>query len=97
MTWQSFVILSFLFSLFSCQHLSQVQVKLDVYYESLSSDSIKFITTQLYPSWKHFGTDLLNVKFHPYGNSNVDNLDFKTLHHFSVLVHLKWPWMEFLL
>ena len=46
-------------------------VKLSVYYESLCPDSIRFVTTQLYPNWKYFGQDILNIDLHPFGKANV--------------------------
>ena len=46
-------------------------VKLGVHYESLCPDSIKFITTQLYPSWKYFGEDILRLDLNPFGKANV--------------------------
>merc|ERR1711970_733789 len=44
-------------------------VKLTVYYEDMCPDSIRFITTQLYPAWQHFGADL-NISFKPFGKAN---------------------------
>ena len=46
-------------------------VKLSVYYESLCPDSIRFVTRQLYPNWKYFGQDVLQVDLHPFGKANV--------------------------
>ena len=50
-------------------------VKLSVHYESLCPDSIRFVTTQLYPSWKHFGEDILHLDLNPFGKANVRYLD----------------------
>ena len=44
---------------------------MSVYYESLCPDSIRFVTKQLYPSWKHFGKDILKVDLNPFGKANV--------------------------
>merc|ERR1712083_138990 len=44
-------------------------VKMTVYYESLCSDSMNFITTQLFPNWQHFGQDL-KISFKPFGKAN---------------------------
>ena len=47
-------------------------VKLSVYYESLCGDSIRFITTQLYPTWKHFADDqTLQLDLVPFGKADV--------------------------
>merc|ERR1719242_1755137 len=45
-------------------------VKLSVHYESLCPDSIRFVTGQLYPSWKHFGDDILKLDLNPFGKAN---------------------------
>jgi len=45
-------------------------VTLNVHYESLCSDSVKFITEQLLPSWKHFGDDMLKLDLNPFGKAN---------------------------
>jgi len=65
-----------LFLLLSCIFASNLMVEaadptvnLTVYYESLCSDSINFITTQLFPAWQHFGTDL-RVSFRPFGKAD---------------------------
>ena len=50
---------------------SATSVKLSVYYESLCPDSIRFVTRQLYPNWKYFGKDVLQVDLHPFGKANV--------------------------
>ena len=66
--------------------LSDNSVKLSVYYESLCPDSIRFITTQLFPTWQHFGNDILNVDLHPFGKANVGlQSDFTIFYSFTVL------------
>ena len=52
-------------------------VKLSVHYESLCPDSIRFITTQLYPSWQHFGENILHLDLNPFGKANVRHLENK--------------------
>ena len=51
--------------------VAEQTVKLSVHYESLCPDSIRFVTKQLYPSWKHFGKDILKVDLNPFGKANV--------------------------
>ena len=47
-------------------------VKLSVFYESLCGDSIRFITNQLYPTWKHFADDqTLQLDLVPFGKADV--------------------------
>lgn len=46
-----------------------------VYYESLCPDSIRFITTQLYPTYRELGL-YIDVEFVPYGNANVGTIIF---------------------
>ena len=47
-------------------------VKLSVFYESLCGDSIRFITTQLYPTWQHFADDqTLQLDLVPFGKADV--------------------------
>ena len=47
-------------------------VKLSVFYESLCGDSIRFITTQLFPAWQHFADDqTLQLDLVPFGKANV--------------------------
>ena len=46
-------------------------VKLSVYYESLCPDSISFFIDQLWPSWQHFGEDILQLDLNPFGNARV--------------------------
>merc|ERR1719415_320573 len=50
--------------------VAEQTVKLSVHYESLCPDSIRFVTTQLYPSWKHFGEDILHLDLNPFGKAN---------------------------
>lgn len=47
-----------------------LQIKVDVYYESLCPDSQKFLTEQLYPNSKIFA-EQLDIKLIPYGKSSV--------------------------
>ncbi|KAG5681786.1 hypothetical protein PVAND_011194 [Polypedilum vanderplanki] len=46
-----------------------VKVKMDIYYESLCPDSIRFINQQLYPLYNEF-KDNLDITFIPHGKSN---------------------------
>jgi len=80
-----FIVFCTLLSIVSCGPVSDDnQVKLSVYYESLCPDSIRFLTTQLYPNWKYFGQDILNVELHPFGKANftfdVNHWDFSCQH-----------------
>lgn len=49
---------------------AQTPVHVSIYYESLCPDSIKFITTQFYPTWEMM-MKYMTVEFIPYGNSNT--------------------------
>ena len=72
------VILSFLTSARAGVVLGPAEgqtVKLSVHYESLCPDSIRFITTQLYPSWQHFGENILHLDLNPFGKANVRYLE----------------------
>ena len=74
----SAVILSFLTSARAGVVLGPAEgqtVKLSVHYESLCPDSIRFITTQLYPSWQHFGENILHLDLNPFGKANVRYLE----------------------
>merc|ERR1711953_238894 len=60
-------------------------VKLSVYYESLCGDSIRFITTQLFPAWQHFADDqTLQLDLVPFGKAdfaaNGQTWDFECQH-----------------
>merc|ERR1711973_537629 len=55
--------------------VAEQTVKLSVHYESLCPDSIRFVTKQLYPSWKHFGKDILKVDLNPFGKANFTPSD----------------------
>merc|ERR1712154_120786 len=60
-------------------------VKLSVYYESLCGDSIRFITTQLFPAWQHFADDqTLQLDLVPFGKAdfaaNGPSWDFECQH-----------------
>ena len=47
-------------------------LKLSVFYESLCGDSIRFITTQLFPTWQHFADDqTLQIDLVPFGKADV--------------------------
>ena len=54
-------------------------VKLSVHYESLCPDSIRFVTTQLFPSWQHFGEDILQLDLNPFGKANVRYFENNTV------------------
>ncbi|XP_046400077.1 GILT-like protein 1 [Ischnura elegans] len=56
------------FSAFSSTE-AQTPVQVDIYYESLCTDSIAFITKQFYPTYQKMGK-YMKVNFIPYGNSN---------------------------
>lgn len=47
-----------------------IQVKIDIYYESLCPDSVRFISQQLYPLYSNFKKHL-DITFIPFGKSNV--------------------------
>merc|ERR1712066_188391 len=36
----------------------------------LSPDSIRFVTEQLFPSWQHFGEEILKLDLNPFGKAN---------------------------
>lgn len=55
---------------------SDEKVKIAVYYESLCSDSKRFITQQLAPVWRDF-RGAIKVKLVPYGKSTHDKVDNK--------------------
>merc|ERR1712154_383697 len=65
------VVLSILSSAGARGVVADPTVKLSVHYESLCGDSIRFVTKQLYPAWKHFGEDILKVDLNPFGKANV--------------------------
>lgn len=48
-----------------------LNVKLTIYYESLCSDSKKFITTKLAPIYPHI-KEFVDLKFKPFGKANVN-------------------------
>ena len=58
---------------------SSNKLSIQVYYESLCSDSKNFITTQLYPTYQKLGK-YLNIDFKPFGNANgrILNTKFKS-------------------
>merc|ERR1712154_330733 len=64
------VVLSILSSAGARGVVADPTVKLSVHYESLCGDSIRFVTKQLYPAWKHFGEDILKVDLNPFGKAN---------------------------
>merc|ERR1712142_366982 len=68
------VVLSILSSAGARGVVADPTVKLSVHYESLCGDSIRFVTKQLYPAWKHFGEDILKVDLNPFGKANVRSL-----------------------
>ena len=47
-------------------------IEVGVYFESLCPDSEKFITEQLYPTFKKlYGKKVFNLELIPYGNAKV--------------------------
>lgn len=48
-------------------------VQVQVYYETLCPDSIKFITTQLYPAYTTLGPEILKLELIPYGHASEDD------------------------
>lgn len=61
-----------------------LQIKVDVYYESLCPDSQKYLTEQLYPNSKIFA-EQLDVKLIPYGKSSVSIIVLMSLiQHFTI-------------
>lgn len=55
---------------------------MDVYYESLCPDSIKFINQQLYPIYEQFKNNL-DITFVPHGKSDVSLKLSSILHDFK--------------
>lgn len=49
------------------------QINIDIYYESLCPDSVKFINNQLYPNWAQI-SPYVNLQFVPFGKSKVSNI-----------------------
>jgi len=49
-------------------------VNVDVYYESLCSDSMRLIANQIIPSYDELKQHL-NITFIPYGKASVSNFD----------------------
>jgi interferon gamma-inducible protein 30/cytochrome c oxidase assembly factor 7 len=49
---------------------TQAKLKVSVYYETLCPDSIRFITTQLYPAYKEL-PEYLELDFVPYGFADI--------------------------
>merc|ERR1712123_514841 len=49
-------------------------VKITVYYESLCSDSVRFVTEQLNKNWMKFG-DELTISYKPFGKANFTEND----------------------
>ena len=45
-------------------------VQIQVYYETLCPDSIRFVAEQLYPTYQKLG-QYLNIEFIPYGFASV--------------------------
>uniref|UniRef100_A0A224XSD0 Putative gamma-interferon-inducible lysosomal thiol reductase n=1 Tax=Panstrongylus lignarius TaxID=156445 RepID=A0A224XSD0_9HEMI len=60
------------------------KVPVTVYYESLCPDSIKFYTTQLYPTWNSSLKSFIDLHLVPFGKSNYtrmgDNYTFACHH-----------------
>lgn len=52
-----------------------IQVKVDIYYESLCPDSVRFISQQLQPLYNNFKKHL-DITFIPFGKSNVSKEEF---------------------
>jgi len=50
-------------------------VKISLYYESLCPNSQYFVTSQFYPNWEYFGSDLLQIEFRPFGKANFSESD----------------------
>ncbi|CAG7724241.1 unnamed protein product, partial [Allacma fusca] len=58
--------------------LAQEKLTVSVFYETLCPDSIRFITTQLYPTFKRLGgigNSYFNIDFVPYGKATCINED----------------------
>ncbi|XP_050292938.1 GILT-like protein 1 isoform X2 [Anthonomus grandis grandis] len=51
-----------------CTSISSGALPVTVYYEALCSDSVQFITKQLYPNYRFF-KDHLDIEFVPYGKA----------------------------
>ena len=67
-------------------------VKLSVYYESLCGDSIRFITTQLFPAWQHFADDqTLQLDLVPFGKADVRLDRSFTSSSFNILLNSLLP------
>lgn len=49
------------------------QLNVQILYESLCPDSIKFIKEQLYPVWSELAP-YIDIKFIPFGKSAVSNI-----------------------
>jgi len=67
--------------------LAQEKLTVSVFYETLCPDSIRFITTQLYPTFKRLGgigNSYFNIDFVPYGKAttrdNNGNYTFQCQH-----------------
>ena len=73
---------------------SSDKLSIQVYYESLCSDSKNFITTQLYPTYQKLG-NYLKVDFKPFGNADVSILDsniYQDTKPFFPSVHTRFQW-----
>merc|ERR1712156_1120015 len=53
---------------------AELQLNLDIYYESLCPDSTRFISNQLGPMYEVLGSDV-NVTFVPYGFAETTEVD----------------------
>lgn len=64
------LLITFDISFISRFRLSQLQLHVAIYYESLCPDSIRFITNQLDPTYGYF-KDYIEVELIPFGKSEV--------------------------
>jgi len=49
----------------------QAKLKVSVFYETLCPDSIRFITTKLYPAYQESFKEYLDLEFVPYGKADI--------------------------
>ncbi|XP_008190388.2 GILT-like protein 1 [Tribolium castaneum] len=61
---------AWLCTIFLCLTLTQGQLQVSIYYESLCPDSLRFITTQLYPTYPSFA-NYLRLDLVPFGKATA--------------------------
>lgn len=64
-------------------------VLVEAYFESLCPDSIRFITTQLYPTWQKLEkTGIMSVRIIPFGKAIVSLYMLFLVHNLNINIYI---------